>query len=219
MKNILRMILPAILLMTLLSGSAFAQTKIATVDLRKVFDNYWKTKQATASIQAEAMRLDRDDKDYKDKFKQDSDAYQKLLGQANDSALSITERDKKKLDADAKLKQLQESKAMIDQFERQAQIRLSQKKMDMVQKILAEIRVAVAARAKSGGYALVADTSSKSITLSGVSVDIPSDVIYSNGNDDMTDALLAQLNVGAPIDVSTPAKLPSTPSLLSTNLP
>ncbi len=43
--------MPAVLLMTFLSGSALAQTKIATVDLRKLFDGYWKTKQAQADIQ------------------------------------------------------------------------------------------------------------------------------------------------------------------------
>jgi hypothetical protein len=34
--------------MSLLSSSAWAQGRIATIDLRKVFDSYWKTKQAQA---------------------------------------------------------------------------------------------------------------------------------------------------------------------------
>ena len=46
MKNILRTILPAFLLMAFMGGSALAQTKIATVDLKKLFDNYYKTKLA-----------------------------------------------------------------------------------------------------------------------------------------------------------------------------
>jgi Skp family chaperone for outer membrane proteins len=52
----------AVLFLTFLSGSALAQTKIATVDLRKLFDNYWKTKQAQAAIQERAAQLDKDDK-------------------------------------------------------------------------------------------------------------------------------------------------------------
>jgi Skp family chaperone for outer membrane proteins len=46
MKIILRSIFPAVLLLTLLSGSALAQTKIATVDLGNTFTNYYKTKLA-----------------------------------------------------------------------------------------------------------------------------------------------------------------------------
>ena len=61
MRNILRTILPAVLLLTFLSGSALAQSKIATVDLQKLFDNYWKTKQAQAAIQDRVAQLAKDD--------------------------------------------------------------------------------------------------------------------------------------------------------------
>mgnify|MGYP001549215775 CR=1 FL=1 len=79
MRNILRAIVPAFLLMTFLSGSALAQTKVATVDLRKLFDNYYKTKLAQAAIQDRAAQLDKDDKSMKDDFQKASDSYQQLL--------------------------------------------------------------------------------------------------------------------------------------------
>ena len=62
MRNNLRTILPAVLLLTFLSGSALAQTKIATVDLQKVFDNYWKTKQAQVYIQEQVAQFTKEDK-------------------------------------------------------------------------------------------------------------------------------------------------------------
>lgn len=212
MKTILKMALPVVLLMTLLSGTALAQTKIATVDLRKLFDNYWKTKEATASIQAEASRLDRDDKDYKDKLTQGKTDYQNLLAQANDPALSDAERSKRKADADAKLKQLQESQTMIDQFERQAQTRLNEQRMQLRQKVLTAIQSTISAKAKAAGYSMVIDTGAQSISPAPV-------VLYSNGDNDLTDAVLAELNAGAPIDLSTPSTPSGTPSLLNTNLP
>ncbi len=46
MKNWLRKLIPAALLLVVLNGTAWAQTRVATVDLRKLFDGYWKTKQA-----------------------------------------------------------------------------------------------------------------------------------------------------------------------------
>ena len=50
------------------------------MDLRKLFDNYWKTKQAQAAIQDRATQLDKDDKSMKDDFKKAGDDYQQLPG-------------------------------------------------------------------------------------------------------------------------------------------
>jgi len=199
MKYIFRTILPAFLLVTFLSSSALAaDTKIATVDLRKLFDNYWKTKQAQISIQERAAQLDKDDKSMKDDLKKGSDEYQTLLDQAGDQAISADERDRRKQAAAAKLKQLQDSKAAIDQFERQAQTTLGEQRQRTREKILVEIRAAITTKAKAGGYSLVFDTAGE--TVNGTMA-----IVYSNGDNDLTDAVLAQLNIGAPIDVTTPA--------------
>jgi outer membrane protein len=204
MKNILRIVLPAILLMTFLSGTALAQTKIGTVDLKKLFDNYYKTKLAQTSIQERAAQLDKDDKGMKDDLKKASDEYQKLLAQANDQARSADERDRSSKSADDKLKELQSSKAAIDQFERQAQTTLGEQRQRMRESILAEIKTAVAAKAKSAGYTLVFDTAAE--TVNGTMA-----IVYTSGENDMTDAVLSQLNAGAPIDLSQPATNTATP--------
>jgi outer membrane protein len=206
MKNILRTIFPALLLMTFLSGSALAQTKIATVDLKKLFDNYYKTKLAQASIQERAAQLDADDKSMKDELKKGSDDYQQLLLQANDQALSADERDRRKQAADDKLKQLQASKAAIDQYERQAQTTLGEQRQRMRENILVEIKAAVATKAKSGDYSLVFDAAAE--TVNGTTT-----IVYTSGDNDLTDAVLSQLNAGAPIDVTKPAETTSAPSL------
>jgi outer membrane protein len=204
MMKILRTILPALLLMTFLSGSALAQTKIATVDLKKLFDNYYKTKLAQAAIQERAAQLDRDDKSMKDDLKKGGDDYQKLMTQANDQALSAEERDRRKLAADEKMKQLQTDKAAIDQFERQAQQTLGDQRQRMRDNILIEIKTHVATKAKAGGYSLVLDSAAE--TVNGTLT-----IIYNNGDNDLTDAVLAQLNVGAPIDVTKPAAMTIPP--------
>jgi outer membrane protein len=208
MKNIFRTIIPALLLMTFLSGSALAQTKIATVDLKKLFDNYYKTKLAQASIQERAAQLDKDDKSMKDDLKKGGDDYQQLLDQANDQALSAEERDRRRQSADDKLKQLQTDKAAIDQYERQAQTTLGEQRQRMRENILTEIKAAVTAKAKSGGYSLVFDTAAE--TVNGTMT-----IVYSNGDSDLTEAVLSQLNAGAPVDVTNPA---ATPPPLTNNL-
>jgi outer membrane protein len=197
MKMILRTVFPTVLLLAFMGGSALAQTKIATVDLKKLFDNYYKTKLAQAAIQERASQLDKDDKSMKDDLKKGSDDYKKLVQQANDQALSADERDRRKQSADDKLKQLQASKDAIDQFERQAQTTLSEQRQRMRDNILVEIKAAVATKAKAANDTLVFDTAAE--TVNGTMA-----VIYSTNDNDLTDAVLAQLNAGAPIDLTKP---------------
>jgi outer membrane protein len=212
MKNLFRTILPALLLMTFMGGSALAQTKIATVDLRKLFDNYYKTKLAQAQIQEHAAQLDKDDKSMKDDLKKGSDDYQALLEQSNDQALSADERDRRKQAAADKLKELQSNKAAIDQYERQAQTTLGEQRQRMREKILIEIKDAVTTKAKAGGYTLVFDTAAE--TVNGTMA-----IVYTSGDNDLTDAVLAQLNAGAPIDTSKPVTTAPPPLTNSTGNP
>jgi outer membrane protein len=73
--------------------------KIATVDLRKVFDNYWRTKQADASLKEQAADLEKESKMMMDQFRKGEGNYKKLLDGANDQALSAAEREKRKKEA------------------------------------------------------------------------------------------------------------------------
>ena len=213
---------PAVLLLTLLGGSALAQTKVATVNMNQLFDNYWKTKQAQAAILEHSSQLTKDDNSMKDDLKKASDDYQQLLAQANDQAISGDERDRRKQAAAEKLKQLEDRRTAIDQYERQAQATLNEQRQHMSDKIMADIQAGVNARAKAGGYAMILNTSATGISIGGVNVSVPSPVIYNTGEIDLTADVLKQLNAGAPIDM-TPASSPSVaspvPSLVNTNGP
>jgi Skp family chaperone for outer membrane proteins len=210
--KLLRTTVLTISLLALLSVPALAQTKIGTADLRKLFDGYWKTKQAQAALNDRKTQLDADDKSMRDELKKGSDEYQKLLEQANDQAISAEQRDKHKLAASDKLKQLQESKAAIDQFERQAQITLQEQQMRMRDNILSEIKAAVSAKAKAAGYTLVIDAAAETANATTA-------VVYSSGENDLTDVVLKQLNAGAPIDLTKPVASNSVPPLVGTNSP
>ena len=126
----LRTTVLTISLLAFLSVPALAQTKIGTVDLRKLFDGYWKTKQAQAALTDRQAQLGKDIKSMSDELKKGGEEYQKLLEQANDQAISADQRDKRKQAAADKLKQLQDSKTAIDQFERQAQVTLREQQAD-----------------------------------------------------------------------------------------
>ena len=208
MRNFLRTLFPVVLLLTLTGLPAFGQNKVATVDLKKLFDNYYKTKLATQAIQDRANDMDKDYTTMAQDLKKRSDQYEQLLESANDPAVSDQERQKRKASADDLLKQLQDNKAAIDQYERQAQMTLADQKQRMRDKILDEIKLVVADKAKAGGYTLVMDTAAQ--TVNGT----PS-IVFTTGEGDLTADVLKQLNAAAPPDL--PETSEPAPIFMSTN--
>ncbi|MGH7950990.1 MAG: OmpH family outer membrane protein [Limisphaerales bacterium] len=204
------MILPAILLMTILSSSALAQTqfKIGTVNLKTLFDNYYKTKLAQADIQDQARQLDNDDKDMRASLTKANDDYQQLLEQSNDQALSADERNKRKQAAADKLAEIEKSKTALDQYERQAQTTLADKRQRMRKDILIDIKKFVNEKARAEGYSLIFDTAAE--TVNGTTA-----ILYTNGQNDLTSDVLSRMNAGAPIDVTKPATTMTSPPPLT----
>jgi outer membrane protein len=199
---------PAILLLTFLGASAQAQTKIATVNLKTLFDNYYKTKLAQAAIQEDATKLDNDYRSMADDLKKGSAEYKKLLESANDQAVSDEERARRKQAAADKLKQLQDSQAAMEQFEREAQSQIADKRQRMRNDLLSEIKKFVADAAKAGGYTLVYDSAAQTIDETPV-------IVFNSGENDITDTVLKQMNAGAPLDL--PQTTAPTTSFANTN--
>jgi outer membrane protein len=193
MNWLLRKFLLGLLLVSIMSGSALAQGRIATIDLRKVFDNYWKTKQADAALKDRAADMEKEHKNMLEDWKKAKEDYQTLLNSANDQAVSVGERDKRKKSAEDKLKFIKETEETIGQYERQARSTLDEQRRRMRDSILVEIRGVLNARAKSSGYNLVVDTAAESINNTPI-------VLFSNNDNDVTDDILKTLNAAAPPD-------------------
>jgi outer membrane protein len=145
------------LLAALLGSPALAQTRIATVDMRKLFDEYYITKKARAAL--DDLKADKEKEhanmveDWK-KLKQD---YQTTLASANDQAVSADERDKRKKLAEDKLKQLKKSEDNLVEYERSAQSTYQDQIARVHDKVIDEIRSVLEAKAKAGSYNLVLD--------------------------------------------------------------
>ena len=201
MKNLICKLVLGLLLASLLSGSALAQGRIATIDLRKVFDNYWKTKQADAVLKDRAADIEKDHKTMLDDWKKAKDEYQTLLTEANDQTLSLEERDKRKKSAEDKLKQIKDSEDAITQYERQARTTLDEQRKRMRDSIVQEIRTTITAKAQSGAFSLVIDSGAESGNGNPATGTPGTPVfLYTSKDNDLTDAVLAQLNAGAPAE-------------------
>ena len=192
-----RTILKTILITALVactSLSAMAQNQIATIDLRKVFDGYWKTKQANAALKERGDEMEKELKGLVADFESAKTDYQALLESANDQAVSITEREKRKKKAEDQLKSLRDDEQTIQQFQRQARTTIDEQQRRMRENILEEIKATITSKAKAGTFNLVIDTAAETPNRTPV-------ILYSSNPNDLTDAVLSQLNATAPPDV------------------
>src|SRR6185503_1068331 len=106
MRTLLKRLIPVLLLF--ISTSAFAEYRIATVDLGRVFTNYWKTKQAQTVIDEKKSDIEKTGREMMTNFNKAKEDYQKMLDTVNDPAVSSQERDKRKKAAEDKLKDLKD---------------------------------------------------------------------------------------------------------------
>lgn len=185
------LLLLGIAALAVLAVTAHAADRIAVVDLKKVFDGYWKTKQADLNLKEQAGELDKKRKDMLDDLKKAGDEYKKLVESATDSAVSLEERDRRKKSAESKLRELQEIEQSIRQFDQGARAQLGEKQRNLRDKIVVEIRDLVNKKAKTAGYAAVLDSAAESAAGTPI-------LLFNASLPDLTEEIISQLNATAP---------------------
>jgi outer membrane protein len=192
MKSIFfRSILAAICLAVVIPAQA--ETKVGIISLKKVFDGFWKTKQADVQLKERAAEFDKQRKDLIDGYQKANEEYKKLLDSAGDQAVSTEERDKRKKSAETKLREIQEIETQVNQFDRTARATLNEQQRRMRDSILREIQEVIATKAKTAAYSVVLDTAAESVNNTPV-------LVYNNGENEITEDVLRQLNISAPAD-------------------
>lgn len=205
MKNSVKLILATFVLALVLGATtASAQARIATVDLKKLFDNYWKTKQADAALKERGAELEKEFKGMMEEYTKIKDEYKTLAAAASDQAMSDSEREKKKKQAEEKLIGIKDQEEALQKFQAQARSTVDEQRRRMRDNILGEVRKAVDGKAKVAGYTLVIDVAAETINNTPV-------VLFSNGENDITDAVLAQINANAPPETVTTAPAEKKP--------
>jgi Skp family chaperone for outer membrane proteins len=166
------------------------------VDLRKIFDGYWKTKQADAALKDRAADMEKEFKNMVADFEKAKEDYSKVLASASDQAAPAEEREKRKKSAEEKLKYLNDQGAAIEQYRRQSTATLDEQKKRMRDNLLGEIRTVLNAKAKTASYTMVIDVAAETINNTPV-------VLYHSGENDLTQEILTHLNATAPADSGT----------------
>ena len=196
MKMLLKFLTATFASVLLLAAApAFAQGKIATVSLNKLFDDYWKTKQAKAAFDDQKADLEKEGKAMMAEFNKSESDYKALLAASSDPAISDSERDKKKRDAEDKLKLLKDQQEAVVKFQNQARVTLDERARRMRDNILSEVRKVIESKSRSLSYSLVIDVGAETPNATPI-------ILYSNGENDITAAVLEQLNANAPPEAS-----------------
>jgi outer membrane protein len=178
------------------AGADSSQLGNATVDLRKVFDGFYKTKLLQTKIQQIVKPFEQKHNDMKANLKTEMINYSNLLASARDPSLTTDERDRLKQAATYKLSEIAPTKADISKFEEDAGLKVIAMRDKMREDILEEIFTVINSRDKSHRYTFDQFYALAKEHKTLISIDTGEKL--SGDTIDLTGSILAQLNAGAP---------------------
>ena len=173
------------------NGTAQEPVKIATIDLLKAFDSYWKTKLSNDQLRERGGDFDKARIGMIDDLTLLREEYNRLNASTQDQANSEEKRADDQKKAQVKLADYKRLEQQIIEFNKNAQKTLADQTNRLRKGRLEEIQAAVSAKAKELGYDLVID-SSQDVLLPRTPT-----VLYTNGKNDLTALIIEILNKDA----------------------
>jgi len=169
--------------------AAFAQgtLKVGTVDMQRAFKEYSKTKDAEAKINDAKNAAKKEYDDRAESYKKALDEINNLNKQLDAPALSADAKTQKAKERDDKIANIKNMEREINEFRQTRERQLQEQAMRMREGIVKEITDIVMEKVKANNMDLVFDNSGMS--LNGVPV-----LMYSHGNVDFTNDIIAVLN-------------------------
>jgi len=184
----------ALLSISLFASNLEAQQRIGVVDLKRAFEDYWKTKEADAQLKEDAAELETQGRTMMEDYQKEADGYKALLEAANDQALSVEERSRRKTTADTKLRELKQIEQEISVFQQRSRTDLTRRQETTRGRIIEEILAVVRKQAAKNGFNLVLDKAAESANRTPV-------VLFSDLKEELTDSVLKELNATAPVSL------------------
>ena len=182
-----------VLALSCFAGAVVAQepVKIATVDLLKAFDSYWKTKLSNDQLKERGADFDKARVGMIDDLDLLREEYTRLNVSAQDPANSDETRSGDLKKAQEKLTEYKRLEQQIIEFNKNAQKTLGDQTRRLRKGRLGEIQEVISVKAKELGYDLVID-SSQDVLLPRTPT-----VLYTNGKNDITTVIIDILNKDA----------------------
>ncbi len=172
--------------------SSFAQElKVITVDMGALYTGYYKTKEANEKLKDSIDQAQAQAEELLEEGRSLAEEFNNLRERINNPALTDESRNKSKLEAQEKLKEIQKKESELQQYQANTERSLQQRQRTHRDLMLDEIKKVVLIVAEKKGATLVLDTAGTSL------LGIPN-VLYSNPGWDITDDVLGKINENAP---------------------
>lgn len=176
-----------------------AQSKIGVVDMKRIFAEYERTKDAEKDINNRKAEAKQELDERTAKYKELLERYQELRQQVGDEALSPELREAKRTEATDVGQQAKSLERQIQEFRTRRERQLQEQVVRMRKTILEEIRELVVESSKERGFDLVFDKSG--VSMNGVEF-----LLHSRDAVDFSDDIITKLNseTSASAAVETP---------------
>jgi outer membrane protein len=197
-KTTLSLCALAAALLSVTAPNAHAQLKVGTVDMNTIFSQYYKTKDAEASLNDARASAKKELDDRLDTLKKSMDEINKLTQQQDKPELSEKAKADLKKQTDEKVSEARSLDKEISDFRSTREQQLQQQYMRMRKDIVDDIMVVVNDKVKAVGYDLVFDKSG--ISLGQIPV-----ILYSREDMDFSNDVIGTLNKNAPKTTTKPA--------------
>ena len=165
--------------------------KVAFINMKRVFDEYYKTVKANTDFKARAEIVELERKERVAALKKLKADLESIAADARDTSLSDSEREKKRKLAETKFSEFKDAEEELALFERTKQKGLGQDMQEKQHELVEEIREIISAQVKARGITMVLDSSGKTFNNTEA-------VIYYDETLDITDEIVKLVNKSAP---------------------
>lgn len=167
--------------------SVTAADRIATVNIEKVFKEYYKSKIAEGAIKQQSEVFRKYLLELNDRLRTQEKEFEKARDNAQNIALSDEARRDAEVTAVEKSREVVAQRARIRSYVEERNEKMREFELTRRKEILSDIQAEIKRRATAERYDFVLDTSGKTTT------DLPT-VLVSPSNCDLTETVLAKLN-------------------------
>jgi len=186
-KNILPLLAISAVGIGFVPATHAADLKIGTIDMKAVFDNYTKTKDAEGKINEARNQAKKELDERLDVFNKAQEEARKINDEANKPELSEKMKAEKTKALNEKLQSLGTLQREVQEFQQTRERQLSEQSVRSRNALLEDINKVIADKVKAAGYDLVIDKSGQSLNAVGV-------VVFSRDSFDFTSDIIAEIN-------------------------
>lgn len=189
-------------LLTAAAPVAHADVKVGVVDMNKIFQAYYKTKDAESKINEQKAAAQKEMESRMDAYRKSLEDIQQINKDLENKALAQAKKDDLAKQRDSKIQENQQLQREIDNFRQTRERQIQEQILRERNRIVEEIMKLIQDKVKSESFDLVFDKS-------GVSINQVPVVLFSRDNMEFSEDIIKTLNKNKPADSAPAAATPA----------